>query len=97
MLIYYLVALVPFALLGYVLWAYHRKAAEKEAASQERLALLMVASQSTPGLEEAEPGATPPEKIEPAPSPPSKTATPGIPDIKWDTKARPRRSHLGRY
>jgi hypothetical protein len=66
LLIYYLVALVPFALLGYVLWAYHRKAAEKEAASQERLALLMVASQSTPGLEEAEPGATPPEKNEPA-------------------------------
>jgi len=64
-LIYYLVALVPFALLGYVLWAYHRKAAEKEAASQERLALLMVESQRGASLEEAEPGAAPPAKVEP--------------------------------
>lgn len=64
MLIYYLVALVPFALLGYVLWAYHHKAAEKEAARQERLALLMVESQRNASLAEAEPGAARATKAE---------------------------------
>lgn len=41
MLIYYVLALVPFALAAYVIWAYHRKAAEKEALSHERMALMM--------------------------------------------------------
>jgi len=41
LLIYYVLALVPFALAGYVLWAYHRKAAEKQALSEERMAMLM--------------------------------------------------------
>ena len=66
-MIYYLVALVPFALLGYVLWAYHRKAAEKEAVRQERLALLMAESQrsAVAGEGESEPGAVPAKKLEP--------------------------------
>lgn len=41
MLIYYGLALIPFLLVGYVLWAYQRKAAEKEAASNQRMVLLM--------------------------------------------------------
>lgn len=41
MLIYYALALIPVLLLGYVLWLYRNKAAEKEAASRERLVLLM--------------------------------------------------------
>ena len=65
MLIYYLLALVPFALLGYVLWSYQRKAAEKEAARQERLALLMVESQRAASPGEVVPGAAPAPKAEP--------------------------------
>ncbi len=64
-MIYYLVALVPFALFGYVLWAYHRKAAEKEAVRQERLALLMAESQRNAVVGEGEPGAVPAKKLEP--------------------------------
>lgn len=41
MLIYYALALIPVLLLGYVLWTYQRKAAEKEEASKERMVLLM--------------------------------------------------------
>lgn len=41
MLIYYALALIPFLLLGYVLWAYRHKAAEKQAASDGRMVLLM--------------------------------------------------------
>ena len=41
MLIYYLLALIPFVLVGYVLWQYHRKSEEKQALSHERMALLM--------------------------------------------------------
>ncbi|KPK19287.1 MAG: hypothetical protein AMJ67_06205 [Betaproteobacteria bacterium SG8_41] len=72
-MIYYLVALVPFALLGYVLWAYHRKAAEKEAVRQERLALLMAESQrnAVAGEGESEPGAAPAKKLEPVRQGPS--------------------------
>ena len=58
MLIYYLLALVPFALLGYVLWAYQHKAAE------ERLALLMAESQRGTAGAEAESGAAPASKAE---------------------------------
>lgn len=65
MLIYYLLALVPFALLGYVLWSYQRKAAEKEAGRQERLALLMAESQRGAAAAEAETGAAPAPKPEP--------------------------------
>ena len=70
MLIYYLLALVPFALLGYVLWAYQRKAAEKESARQERLALLMAESQRGTSGAEVESGAAPasrPETLRPGP------------------------------
>jgi len=65
LLIYYLLALVPFALLGYVLWSYQRKAAEKEAARQERLALLMVESQRAASPGEVVPGGAPAPKAEP--------------------------------
>lgn len=41
MLIYYALALIPFLLVGYVLWAYRHKAAEKQHASDERMVLLM--------------------------------------------------------
>jgi len=70
LLIYYLLALVPFALLGYVLWAYQHKAAEKESARQERLALLMAESQRGTGGAEVESGAAPasrPDTLRPGP------------------------------
>lgn len=66
MLIYYLLALVPFALLGYVLWAYRRKAAEKEAARQERLVLLMGETQRDVGQVAAAAGTPPPPEALPA-------------------------------
>lgn len=59
MLIYYLLALIPFALVGYVLWAYHRKAAEKEALSHERLTLLMGETQRVVLQQEPSPAAPP--------------------------------------
>jgi hypothetical protein len=65
LLIYYLLALVPFALLGYVLWAYHRKAAEKEAARQERLVLLIGETQRDMSQGEPAAGTAPP--TEPVP------------------------------
>ena len=68
MLIYYLLALVPFALVGYVLWAYHRKAAEKEALSHERMALLMGETQRELIQNDTAPAATP-EKKAPAATP----------------------------
>jgi hypothetical protein len=57
LLIYYLLALIPFALVGYVLWAYHRKAAEKEALSRGRMALLMGETQVERPQHEAPPAA----------------------------------------
>jgi intracellular sulfur oxidation DsrE/DsrF family protein len=66
LLIYYLAALIPFAALGYVLWAYRRKAAEKEAARQERLTLLMVESQREASQGELAPVAAPAKEAVPA-------------------------------
>jgi hypothetical protein len=57
LLIYYLLALIPFALVGYVLWTYHRKAAEKDALSHERMALLMGETQRARLQHEAQPEA----------------------------------------
>jgi hypothetical protein len=57
LLIYYLLALIPFALVGYVLWAYQRKAAEKQALSQQRMTLLMGETERERGQHEASPAA----------------------------------------
>jgi len=57
LLIYYLLALIPFALVGYVLWAYHRKASEKEALSRHRMTLLMGETQVDRLQHEAPPAA----------------------------------------
>lgn len=65
MLIYYLLALVPFALLGYVLWAYHHKAAEKEAARQDRLVLLIGETQRNVSQGEPEAGTALPAEAVP--------------------------------
>lgn len=59
MLVYYALALIPFALVGYVLWAYHRKAAEKEALSHERMTLLMGETQRAVLQQEPSPAAPP--------------------------------------
>ena len=64
MLIYYMLALVPFALAGYVLWAYHRKAAEKQALSEQRMTMLMGETQR----EVLQHDAAPEAKAEPAPA-----------------------------
>ncbi len=75
MLIYYVLALIPFALVGYVLWTYHRKAAEKEALSHGRMALLMGETQRAVLQQEAAPTAPPgaapaPEKAVTSKGPP---------------------------
>ena len=59
MLVYYALALIPFALVGYVLWTYHRKAVEKQALSHERIALLMGETQRAVLQQEAAPDAPP--------------------------------------
>lgn len=66
MLIYYLLALIPFALAGYVLWQYHRKSAEKEALSHERLTLLMGETQRDLLQQDAAPPPAAPEKAQAA-------------------------------
>jgi len=71
LLIYYVVALVPFALAAYVIWAYYRKAAEKEALSHERMALMMGETQR----EILQPDAAPEKKPATAPA----ASTPAAP------------------
>ena len=66
MLIYYLLALIPFALVGYVLWQYHRKAVEKDALSHERMTLLMGETQRLQN--EAAPAAAPASAKQAAPA-----------------------------
>lgn len=74
MLIYYALALIPFALVGYVLWAYHRKAAEKDALSHERMTLLMGETQRELLPHEAAPAA-PPAGAQAAARAPERTLT----------------------
>ena len=71
MLIYYMLALVPFALAGYVLWAYHRKAAEKQALSEQRMTILMGETQR----EVLQHDAAPEARSQPAPA---LAATPAV-------------------
>jgi hypothetical protein len=69
LLIYYLLALIPFALVGYVLWQYRRKSAETQALSHGRMAVLMGETQRQVLENEAAPAAAPDKAQAAAPAP----------------------------
>ena len=89
MLIYYVLALVPFALAAYVIWAYHRKAAEKQASRHERMALMMGETQREILQHGASPAAKPvAAPVSPTPAAPPAAATAGGKTAGWVRRER---------